>query len=209
MLLRQFYHRLVDFLGASSRLGYAVAAREYPAAAGDRPRPSPARERAGRAARRKSNPRPAFADYTPLTALRRRDRGAPEPSREGRAVRGGVAFRAAPSRSAPTLRPTGTTTGLRLVVRLKPVRRLLNAHRSGGELEDWGRKRCAGRLQGRHYLFLRGTPEAPRSLLMARRTEKLFDILGPSGRGTTSHVRLKACLIARRPFNSAARSAQP
>ena len=56
-----------------------------------------------------------------LAALRDEGPCRPEASREGRAVRGRMSFRLSLTRSAPTLRPTGTTTGLRLVVRPKPV----------------------------------------------------------------------------------------
>ncbi len=94
----------------------------------------------------KSNPRPQNLSYTPLRRSSPRVCGAPEASREGRAVRGRLAFWTNLTRSAPKLRPTGTRTGLRLVVRLKPVWRRPSAHQAGGEQEDRGRNSRAGRF---------------------------------------------------------------
>ena len=106
-------------------------------------------------------PRCGILHYIPDTALRTRVCGAPEASREGRAVRGRCAFRAHLTRSMPTLRPTGTRTGLRLNVRRKSVRRRC-AHQSDGEREDWRRKHRAGRCRSASFVFSTGALSAPR-----------------------------------------------
>ena len=79
----------------------------------------------------KSIPAPKSSLTLHLTALHARVRVATGVSREGRAVRGAAAFGAGATRSTPTLRPTGTTTGLRLVVRPKPADRIAQVE-SGG-----------------------------------------------------------------------------
>ena len=87
------------------------------------------------------------------------------------------------TRSTPTLRPTGTTTGLRLVVRLKPVRKALRAP-AGGELEEWGRRSRAGRSDSATFFCpeRRCSPERPATLRLRAARKRIEANLGPLGR---------------------------
>ena len=101
-----------------------------------------------------------------------------EASWEGRAVRAGRGFRPRLSRSVPTLRPTGTTTGLRLCVRRKPVRTRVLLRTGQAESEGGrGSKEPRGALVGRHrFVFVRpafGRRPAPSRRREGNRLAKL------------------------------------
>ncbi len=137
--------------------------------------------------RRKNNPRPSHLPYNPCH--RPSLKGPCRPAFHGKGGQSAAAWLvgAASPRSVPTLRPTGTTTGLRLVDRLKPDPEALGApgwRRAGG----LGRKLCAGRPTGATKNTLRGTRQAPRSLLVARRLKR-SRASGRSGRGNDGACR--------------------
>ena len=96
------------------------------------------------------------------------------------------------TRSTPTLRPTGTRTGLRLVVRLKPVRKAScpGRWRAGG----MGSKQPRGALMKRHTNYkprcFVSAPLPPRPT--QTRKDLFFEKPGSPGRGTDRCLAPKA-----------------
>ncbi len=114
----------------------------------------------------------------------------PELHGKGGAAPRHAGFRTGVTRSAPTLRPTGTRTGPRLVVRRKLGRRCW-AHRPSGELEDRGRKSRAGRRAGVIcFVFERHRPGAPHPSFLEGETERE---LGATWAGAGRGRKERAC----------------
>ncbi len=132
---------------------------------------------------------------SPRTALRRRDRVATGTMWEGRAAPV-VRFGPVPAgrASGVPIRPpdrddrsAASRDGLKGGVQSAGFGRHEAAPCRRVEIGD--RKTPCGAPEGRHYYLLRGTPEAPRSLLMREEAIELFDSLGlTQAAGTKPHA---------------------
>ena len=138
-------------------------------------------------------PRPKILAYTPPRRSSYEGPWRPEASREGRAVRGGSAFRTGPlGRCRHSARPA-----------LGPVCGSLSAlslfggaasDQAGGELEDWGRNSRAGRSDSATFFVLRGGALLSAPHPRSRREERMKQTSGRRPRERWSALYADGCL---------------